>query len=67
VCPQAFHDIIMAELAATDVTEVIIKGGNHAQYGDYGTQMFDGEAMISKQDQIDITIAEMVKFIQKYQ
>lgn len=67
VCPQAFHDIIMAELAATDVTEVIIKGGNHAQYGDYGTQMFDGEAKISKQDQIDITITEMVKFIQKYQ
>ena len=67
VCPRAFHDIIMAELAATDVTEVIIEGGNHAQYGDYGTQMFDGEAKISKQEQINITIAEMVKFIQKYQ
>ena len=59
-------DIIIAELAATDVTDVIIEGGNHAQYGDFGTQMVDGEAKISKQKQIDITIEEMAKFLKKY-
>lgn len=67
VCPQTFHEIVKAELSATDLTEVIIEGGNHAQFGDYGVQAFDGAARISQKEQIDITTQEMVKFIQKYQ
>ena len=67
VCPQAFHETVKAELSATDLTEVIIEGGNHAQFGDYGVQAFDGAAKISQEEQIAITIREVVQFIKKYQ
>ena len=33
------------------VQEVVIDGGNHANYGNYGTQANDGEATISREDQ----------------
>ena len=35
--------------------EVIINGGNHAYFGDYGAQKGDGEAAISREAQIRIT------------
>lgn len=38
------------------VTEVKIQGGNHAQFGDYGEQRGDGEATISREDQISQTL-----------
>jgi hypothetical protein len=31
-----------------DFTEVIIEGGNHAQFGDYGEQKGDGKAKIDE-------------------
>lgn len=35
-----------------DATEVVIQGGNHSQFGDYGDQRGDGEATITRDDQI---------------
>ncbi|MGN1033773.1 MAG: alpha/beta hydrolase, partial [Intestinibacter sp.] len=33
---------------AENLTEIVIKGGNHAQFGNYGEQSGDGKAAISK-------------------
>ena len=65
--PGYQHSILMAELAAADTTEVVIEGGNHAQFGDYGIQFNDGVAKISKEEQLDITIREILKFLKKNQ
>ena len=35
--------------------ELIIEGGNHAQFGDYGTQQRDGEASMTREEQQKIT------------
>ena len=35
--------------------EIVIDGGNHACFGDYGAQKGDGEAAISREEQIRIT------------
>ena len=43
--------------------EVIIEGGNHSNFGDYGHQRGDGEATISNEEQIRITKNEIVDFI----
>lgn len=37
-------------------TEKIIEGGNHSGFAYYGPQSGDGEATISKQEQIDMTV-----------
>ena len=34
----------------------MIEGGNHAQFGNYGAQKGDGEAVISAQEQQEETI-----------
>ena len=44
--------------------EIVIDGGNHAYFGDYGEQKGDGTAMISRKEQICITadaIASMLE------
>ena len=38
-----------------DSVEFIIEGGNHAQFGDYGLQDGDGTALISPEEQLNIT------------
>ena len=38
-------------LWAAQTEEVVIDGGNHAQYGNYGAQKGDGEALISADEQ----------------
>lgn len=65
--PLYQHKILMAEISNCDVTEVIIQGGNHAQFGDYGIQDNDGVAKISKKKQLDITLKHVMKFLNKYQ
>lgn len=42
--------------------EIIIKGGNHSQFGSYGTQADDNDAKISFEDQQQITI-DNIKFL----
>ncbi|MEG0323167.1 MAG: alpha/beta hydrolase, partial [Raoultibacter sp.] len=44
-------------------TEVVIEGGNHAQFGNYGVQAGDGEATISPQEQWDKTASAIADFI----
>ena len=44
-------------------TEIIIEGGNHAYFGNYGEQNGDNKATISRSSQQDITVKEIMKFI----
>lgn len=46
-----------------DTTYVEIEGGNHAQFGDYGSQKGDHDAIISQQEQLDITEKSIVEFL----
>ena len=39
-----------------DAAEVVIPGGNHAQFGDYGHQKGDGQAAVSAQEQLEQTV-----------
>lgn len=43
-----------------EATEVVIPGGNHAQFGSYGKQRGDGEATITAQQQWD-SVVETIK------
>jgi len=42
---------------------VLIEGGNHAQFGYYGEQNNDGEATISREEQITRTVDAIVEFL----
>lgn len=46
-----------------DMTEVIIKGGCHAYFGDYGPQKGDGAPSISREEQISQTAQEAGKLL----
>jgi len=48
-----------------DYTEnvLVIEGGNHANFGDYGKQKGDGEATISKTEQQRQTVGAVIEFI----
>lgn len=48
-----------------DYVESIIAGGNHAQFGDYGRQAGDGIAEITAVEQQQVTVHEIVSFIEK--
>ena len=47
----------------SNLTEIIIKGGNHAQFGNYGLQNGDGKASISNFKQQNQTAKAVVDFI----
>lgn len=44
---------------------VIIQGGNHAQFGDYGEQKGDPKALISREEQQDIAVQAILSFIRE--
>ena len=46
--------------------ELVIPGGNHAQFGDYGPQRGDGEAVISQDEQQTQTAQAIRHWIQTY-
>lgn len=48
-----------------DFREVVIPGGNHAQFGDYGHQKGDGEALISAQEQQEAAVRAMTEMIEE--
>ena len=48
----------------SDVTWVSIKGGNHSQFGDYGFQKGDGEATISREEQLRQVVEAAMTMIQ---
>lgn len=45
--------------------EVVIEGGNHAQFANYGIQKGDGLPLISAQKQMDLTLQSILDFIEK--
>lgn len=45
--------------------EIKIDGGNHSYFGNYGEQKGDGKSTISRNEQQEQTIKEIVKFIQE--
>jgi hypothetical protein len=49
----------------TDFTEVVIDGGNHAGFGDYGQQKGDGNATISHEEQWNITVNAIINFLNR--
>ena len=44
-----------------DFTEIIIEGGNHAQFGNYGEQRGDGKALISAEEQQKRTVEQIIQ------
>ena len=46
-----------------DTTYVEIEGANHAQFGDYGKQTGDNDAIISFEEQIDITSKSIIDLL----
>jgi len=50
-------------LPAAMTEEVIIKGGNHAQFGDYGQQKGDGKAEIDEKEQLRQTVEAVKGFV----
>lgn len=53
-------------LMKDNFTEVIINGGNHAQFGYYGNQSGDGKPTISAESQQNQSVAAILKFIDYY-
>lgn len=49
----------------SSLTETVIDGGCHAYFGMYGAQDGDGIPSISNEEQINITVAEIITFINK--
>lgn len=47
-----------------DTTEYVIEGGNHANYGYYGEQKGDGEAEISREEQIQQVMDQIISWRQ---
>ena len=44
---------------------IVIKGGNHAGFGDYGVQAYDGERTISLEDQQSQVAKHLVAFLKR--
>ena len=44
---------------------VVIEGGNHAQFGNYGKQKGDPDATISREEQQSIAVAAIKEFLKK--
>lgn len=48
-----------------DTVEYVIEGGNHAGFGSYGEQKGDGDARISQDEQIAITVEKIKSVIKR--
>jgi len=48
-----------------DAKVVLIEGGNHAQYGNYGPQAGDGQAAISREEQQQQTVAATLELVNR--
>ena len=53
-------------LMPASVQYVVMDGGNHAQFGDYGPQPGDNEATISRADQQAQVVAAVVQFLASF-
>lgn len=61
---ESYHEA--RDLMRSNFTEVIINGGNHAQFGNYGNQSGDGNATISAESQQNQSVDAIMKFIATY-
>jgi alpha-beta hydrolase superfamily lysophospholipase len=50
---------------SSSLTETVIEGGCHAYFGMYGAQDGDGMPSVSNEEQIHLTVEEIIKFINK--
>ena len=50
---------------SSSLTEAVIDGGCHAYFGMYGAQDGDGTPSISNEVQINLTVSEIIDFINK--
>ena len=50
-------------LLPDDATELVIEGGNHAQFGNYGEQEGDSAATVSRQEQQEQTVSAILEMI----
>lgn len=48
-----------------DYETLVIEGGNHAQFGNYGEQKGDGETLISREKQQEITAEKIEEFVKE--
>ena len=48
------------------LTEVVVDGGNHSQFGCYGLQKGDNPAAISEEEQIRQTSIAIVEFVEDF-
>jgi hypothetical protein len=55
----------MFRMLPKSTRRVVIKGGNHAGFGDYGIQAYDGERTISLEDQQDQVTKHLVAFLKR--
>ena len=55
--------MVSQELLPDHTQYVEISGGNHAQFGSYGTQRGDGRANISRQEQQEIIVEHTLKLL----
>lgn len=59
-----FENLIKAkENLPKDTEYVEIEGGNHSSFGDYGLQKGDAKAIISEEEQLNITVESICDFI----
>lgn len=59
----SFNSNLEKNISYTD-NIVLIQGGNHAQFGNYGEQKGDPSATISSEEQQDIAVHAILKFIE---
>lgn len=60
-----FKELIKSrEKLPEDATYVEVEGANHSQFGDYGIQKGDNEALITSEEQMEITYKNIVKFLE---
>ncbi len=60
-----FKDLIKSrEKLPENTTYVEVEGANHSQFGDYGLQRGDNEAIITSEKQMNITYKNIVKFLE---
>ncbi len=50
-----------------DTTWVLIEGGNHSQFGYYGSQLGDGTAVISREEQQKLTVDAILESLKRIQ
>ena len=53
-------------LRISDLQEYVIVGGNHSQFGSYGSQKGDNEASISREEQIGTTVSQILDFVHSH-